>query len=130
MNKNLKYSRYYLGLFSIIGLLSSVLFFILSFILGTADRTGMYSLIAGLLMFLISVILLAGVVLIKKNRATGSILIQLGSVLFILAVSYSAYNITLILSGWKAILIPLTIWVPLCTPFAILIFYIWRWSKS
>lgn len=130
MNKNLKYTRFYLGLFSIIGLLSSALFFVLGFILGKSDSTGEYALLAGGLMLLVSAILLVGVITIKKNRVAGSILIQLGSVIFIAAATYSIYNFTFIFTGWKAVLIPLTIWVPLCTPFAIVIFYIWRWSRN
>jgi len=130
MNKNLKYSRFYLGLFSIIGIISSALFFVLGFILGTSDDTGQYSLAAAIAMLVVSITLLLGVVWIKKNAAVGSILIQVGSFIFIIAVSYSLYNFSFILSGWKAVFIPLTIWVPLCTPFAILIFYIWRWSSD
>ncbi len=129
MNKNLKYTRFYLGLFSIIGLISSALFFVLGSVLGLSDSTGEYATIAGGLMLLVSSILLAGVVIIKKNRAPGCILMQLGSAVFILAASYSIYNFTYLFSGWKAVLIPLTIWLPLCTPFAIVIFYIWRWSR-
>jgi len=129
MHKNLRYTRFYLGLFSIIGLISSALFLILGGVLGSGDNTGEYALIAGGLMALVSVSLLAGVVLIKRNRAVGCILMQLGSAIFILAASYSIYNFTYLFSGWKAVLIPLTIWLPLCTPFAIVIFYIWRWSR-
>jgi high-affinity Fe2+/Pb2+ permease len=130
MNKNLKYTRFYLGLFAIIGLISSVLFFVLGYLLGSGDNTGEYSLMAGGIMLLVSVCLLAGVVLIKKNRAIGCILMQSGSAIFILAATYSIYNFTYLFSGWKAVLIPLTIWLPLCTPFAVVIFYIWRWSRS
>jgi len=129
MNKNLKYTRFYLGLFSIIGLISSALFFVLGSVLGFSDGTGEYAIIAGAMMLLVSVSLLAGVVIIKKNRAIGCILMQLGSAILIAAASYSIYNFTYLFSGWKAIVIPLTIWLPLCTPFAVVIFYIWRWSR-
>jgi len=130
MNKKLKYSRLYLGLFSIVGLVSAVLFFVVGFLLGSDNDTALYASVAAAIMFFVSVTLLAGVVWIKRNATAGSILIQIGSASFIAAITYAVYNFSFILSGWKAILIPLTIWVPLCTPFAILIFYIWRWSKS
>lgn len=130
MKKELRYSRLYLGLFSIIGIICGLFFLIMSAVLAENDDTAQYFLYSGILMLLTSVILLAGVSFVKRMRILGSSLISLGSLLFILAITFSLYRFGNIFTGIWHWLIPILIWLPLCAPFTIIIVYIWRWSRK
>ena len=129
-NQYLKYSRLYLGMFSIIGIVASLFLIGLGIFIRAKDESTTFVLYSGITLHITSLIILSSVVLIKGNRKIGAILTQLGCTLFIIALSYSLLEFSFLFAGITKWVIPILIWIPLCMPFAIIISYIWRWSKK